>query len=89
MPYHDPKKVLSPKGRIHKLEVLHDGGSGSFAVARMRWDGDLAVGVRWNGGGETFEDLGNPQSRGIPTWFILPDEIAQLVEANLASLSGG
>jgi hypothetical protein len=26
--------------------------------------------MRWNGSGEN--PLGNPQSRGIPTWFIIP-----------------
>jgi hypothetical protein len=87
MPYIDPRMVLSPKGRVDNLRVIHDGKEGSFAVAKMNWDGNPAVGVRWNGGDTgKFEGLGNPQSRGIATWFILPDPIAKLVEENLPAL---
>jgi hypothetical protein len=45
----------------------------------MRWDGAEALGVRWNGSPDNL--LGNPQSRGIPTWYILPDEIAAPLRA--------
>lgn len=77
MAYMNPSLVLSPKGRIRDLRVLHDGGESSFSIARMTWDGNPGViGVRWNGG-ET-EGLGNPQSRGIATWFILPEPLAPL-----------
>lgn len=80
MAYIDPRMVLSPKGRVENLAVIFDGGEGSYSVARMDWDGEPRLGVRWNGG--DGEGLGNPQSRGIATWFILPDTIADLVTAN-------
>jgi hypothetical protein len=87
MAYIDPNLVLSPKGRVENLRVIHDGKDGSFSVAEMDWDGNPAVGVRWNGGNEgKFTGLGNPQSRGIATWFILPDPIADLVKKNLPVL---
>ena len=35
--------------------------------------------MRWNGNREN--PIGNPQSRGLPTWFIVPDEHArQIIE---------
>jgi len=36
------------------------------------------VGIRWNGS-EDGPGIGNPQSRGNATWFILPEELAQAV----------
>jgi len=86
MAYIDPKMVLSPKGRVENLGVIFDGGEHSYSVARMDWDKNPALGVRWNGGEK--EGLGNPQSRGIATWFILPKDIADLVEANPTALKG-
>ena len=58
MAYIDPKIVQSPKGRVKNLNVIFDGGEGSYSVAHMDWDGNAAVGVRWNGG--ATEGLGNP-----------------------------
>ena len=85
MAYIDPALVTSPKGRVSDLEVLLDRGEGQFSIARMSWDGGRAIGIRWNGGGEgkRFEGLGNPQSRGVATWFILPKAVADVVEGNL------
>ncbi len=49
--YHDPKTVLSPKGRVKSLEVVYDAGPvpGSWSVAQIEWDGSPIVGIRWNG----------------------------------------
>jgi hypothetical protein len=85
--YINPNLVTSPKGRVANLTVIYDGGEGDYSVATMLWDGKPATGVRWNGGdGAMFQGLGNPQSRGIPTWFILPDPIAELISKNPAAL---
>ena len=84
MAYIDPQMVQSPKDRVGDLTVVLDGKEGQFSIARMTWDGNPAIGVRWNGGDSgKFQGLGNPQSRGIATWFILPEPIAALVEENL------
>ena len=75
MAYLDPKLVLSPKGKVANLEIIIDKGEDSYALSTLDWEGKKRVGVRWNGGSDT--SIGNPQSRGIPTWFILPDPIAE------------
>jgi hypothetical protein len=76
-----PELVLSPKGRLKELKVVYNGGKSSWSLARMLWDGKKAVGIRWNGGSEDkcFPGIGNPQSRGVPTWFILPEEVEDVV----------
>lgn len=50
--------------------VLDPGSEGEAALCIGRWDGEVRLGMRWNGSEENV--LGNPQSRGIPTWFIIP-----------------
>jgi len=85
MPYFDPRMVISPKISVEKnsVRVLHDGREWEendkwrgWSVAELVWDGQPAVGIRWNGDGE---NVGNPQSRGVPTWFILPEVLAKKV----------
>lgn len=79
----DPQKVISPKTRLSgPIDVVYPrerDAQAPYSVARFTWDKRPAVGIRWNGDGESEGDVGNPQSRGLPTWFILPEEIADLV----------
>lgn len=85
MSYISPTMVVSPKASVADLRVIYDGGEGSWSAAIMTWDGDAgALGIRWNG-----EDgsVGNPQSRGIPTWFIVPDELTEVILAKVRTLS--
>ena len=77
MSYVDPKDVKSPKNKVSDLCVIYDGGEAQWALAQMKWGDDLIIGLRWNG--TSKEPIGNPQSHGIPTWFILPDEIANII----------
>jgi hypothetical protein len=37
------------------------------------WDGERRLGFRWNGTDDN--ELGNPQSRGLPTWTMLDPKI--------------
>jgi hypothetical protein len=93
----DPRTVLSPKASIRNLNVIFDGGSwddanprwSGWSVATMEWDSSPgAIGVRWNG--EVGEGVGNPQSRGLPTWFILPEPLAGIaLECVTEHLRGG
>jgi len=85
MAYFDPRMVISPKTSIEEgsVNVVHDrgewrGGDGwsGWSVAELTWEGEPAVGIRWNVGENS---VGNPQSRGVPTWFISPSAIAHLV----------
>lgn len=66
----DPNLVNSPKASVSEKQVLYN--QGEFSVAILRWNEKEAIGTRWNG----HNNIGNPQSRGVPTWHILPIEIA-------------
>ena len=84
----DPKKVISPKDQWTLIDVLVElGGPDAnwWALALGKWNGSPCLAARW--------------SRGYPTWFILPDELAAqakelipaqkraLVEAILANVT--
>lgn len=90
MGYVDPDKVNSPKGSVRNLEVVFNshasGMEADWAVAELEWDGKPVVGIRWNGD-EGEPGIGNPQSRGHPTWFIVPPELAGVVLEKAKSLS--
>ncbi|HXB22310.1 MAG TPA: hypothetical protein VNV88_13055 [Candidatus Solibacter sp.] len=79
MSYVDPKTVLSPKGSVSDVQVIFNVGpvEGSWSVAKLVWQGESAVGIRWNG--DEKRKTGTPQSRGNPTWFIVPWELAPRV----------
>lgn len=81
MTYIKPEMVVSPKGKISDLKVVFDGGEKSWALSELKWEGKQVMALRWNGGSEDqrFPGIGNPQSRGVPTWFILPDEVGKAV----------
>ena len=68
--YIDPNKVISPRRHWTLLMVLDPGSAEDLALCVGRWDNAPCLGMRWNGSEEN--PLGNPQSRGIPTWFIIP-----------------
>jgi hypothetical protein len=80
MAYVNPEMVQSPKGRVSDVEVLYDKGptDQSWSIARLKWDGTEAVGIRWNGE-QNQPGSGTPQSRGNATWFIVPGEIVDAV----------
>ena len=70
--------VHAPKLHWTLIHVLQDGGEATSlnespsSLAIGRWDNKPALGMRWNGNGDN--PLGNPQSRGLPTWFIVPEQ---------------
>ena len=79
MAYVKPEEVLSPKDRVKGvLEVIYDPGENQMSVARIVWDKDPAIAVRWNGSDE--RPLGNPASHGQPTWFVVDDYPADSIE---------
>jgi hypothetical protein len=69
--YISPASVVSPKAHWSLIDVLDDQGSGKISVALGRWDNCPVLGMRWNGNDNS--SIGNPQSRGLPTWFIMPE----------------
>jgi hypothetical protein len=88
MSYVHPEKVLSPKDTVRGVRVLYNTGPGenSWSVAEVNWGGDDRVAIRWNGlDGE--DGVGNPQSRGHPTWFVVPDPLKEAVLKEVERLS--
>lgn len=82
--YVKPGDVHAPKRRWQLFQVLFDGGdkthpkavkNSTVSLAIGRWDDRPALAMRWNG--TQHDPLGNPQSRGLPTWFIVPDQYVQ------------
>ena len=69
----NPKEILSPKGRVNNIDVLEE--TEFYTIVILEWDGKDSLAVRWNPLKE--EELGTPASRGVPTWFILPESIAK------------
>jgi hypothetical protein len=78
MAYVEPRTVWAPKASIRSVEVLYNRGSGHWSVARVTWEDRERIGIRWNGGDDS-PGIGNPQSRGNATWFILPDELQDVI----------
>lgn len=72
MSWIDPGDVHSPKNEWTLIAVLRDGGAGNGALCVGRWGGKPVLGMRWNG--SDTRPVGNPQSRGLPVWFVVPDE---------------
>ena len=74
MPYVDPQSVVAPRKQIRSVEVIYNSapGHGGWSIARLDWNGDQALGIRWNG--DESSAIGNPQSHGLPTWFVVPEE---------------
>lgn len=54
-------------------------------MAIGRWDGEPVLAMRWNGTDDNA--IGNPQSRGLPTWFIVPSEFRLALLDTLAGLA--
>lgn len=87
--YYDPLQVTSPKDCISNVTKVFDGGVGTnpFSIALVTWNGDVRVGMRWNVTLREWDDaskasgsvvsVGEPNSRGYPTWFILPIELLE------------
>jgi|SRR5665811_101848 len=72
-----PHDVKSPKAHWTLIDVLHvadNPENGGWAIALGEWKAKRRLACRWNG---KDKGLGNPSSRGVPTWFILPDEFVE------------
>lgn len=76
--YQNPRSVDSPQRRWKLIDILHNGGDGDAALAIGHWDGQPVLAARWNGS-NADTGIGNPQSRGIPTWFVLPEWLNEAV----------
>ena len=77
MTYTVADQVRSPRAQWTLIQVLIDQGEsdenqGRWSLAVGEWDGQRRLAARWNGTDE--RPAGNPQSRGIATWFVMPPE---------------
>jgi hypothetical protein len=90
MSYVKPEKVDSPRASWRLGSVLYDAGENGWAAAEGQWDKggrwEDVVALRWNGNSDS--EIGNPQSRGLATWFIVPDELGDVVRAAVEDLKG-
>ncbi|RYU91346.1 hypothetical protein EWM62_05240 [Mucilaginibacter terrigena] len=84
MIYHDPATVWSPRDCIDNVQLLYDGGlTDVYSLAIVTWEGQERIGIRWNVNQREWADpakasntvrcIGEPNSRGYPTWFIMPE----------------
>ncbi len=55
---------------IDQGESTQEEGKRSLAVGE--WDGQRRLAAGWNGNPD--KPAGNPQSRGVATWFVMPPE---------------
>jgi hypothetical protein len=82
--YIPPDKVISPKRSWVLVSVLADFGEEDTALAIGRWDGQPSLGIRWNGSEDN--PIGNPQSRGLPIWFVVPSRFRQAIIDELTKI---
>lgn len=82
--YFLPIEVTSPRRQWTLVNVVYDRGEGQCAVAAGLWEGRPVLAMRWNG--KEGNPVGNPQSRGLPTWFIVPDEFRESILNRLKEL---
>ena len=83
MAYVKATDVRSPKAYWHLFDVILDRGEGDCAYALGEWDGERRIGFRWNG--KKNNPIGNPQSRGLPTWTMLDPALHEAVVQLLPS----
>ncbi|MFD2265403.1 hypothetical protein ACFSM5_21045 [Lacibacterium aquatile] len=73
MPYISPDLVISPKDSWTLVQVLLDRGEDQAAYALGLWKDRPRIAFRWNGNNDS--PIGNPQSRGLPTWTMLDEHL--------------
>jgi len=85
MNYTPPSSVNSPKDCVSNVQVVYDGGDKSVSVAKLDWDGEPCIAMRWNVARREWDDpekksgkrmaVGMPTSHGYPVWLILPNKL--------------
>jgi len=67
----DILEIKSPKKNISgPYFIVYKNLQEKWAIVTLAWDKKPRLGIRWFWGSK-----GNPNSRGNPTWFILPNEL--------------
>jgi hypothetical protein len=87
MPYILPNEVISPQESWKLIKIIYDEGEGRIAVAYGEWENEKVIAIRWNGSNEPNKSLGNPQSTGHATWFILPKDFGDIIVDKIISIN--
>lgn len=99
--YHDPVNVLSPRDCVEGVTTIFDGGTNgaAFSIAKVIWQGEIKIAVRWNVTEREWDDpnkidgrvvcVGEPNSRGYPTWFILPNDLLTALLSGSGQIADG
>ena len=69
--------MLGEFGISELVAAIFDQGKGKYSCAIGMWDDKPRIGLRWNGTDDN--PIGNPQSRGLPAWFMLPLNLHEAV----------
>jgi hypothetical protein len=85
MTYVDPNTVISPKSVWNLSKVLINTRQEGWSAAEGTWEGNPCLVIRWNGSDASI-GLGNPQSRGHPTWFVIPKELEGVIRREIGLL---
>lgn len=55
-------------------KVVYKNVDARWAIVALNWSGKATLGIRW------FTDtIGLPNSRGYPTWFVIPSELQSAI----------
>ena len=86
-----PEDAQSPRNRIEpgSIRVIYTDPQGWWSLAEMTYDGEPAVGCRWNGELDDADDKGHPRSHAQGTWFVLPEPLAQPIAAMVKTFGNG
>ena len=76
-----PEDVTAPRMKWKLIRVLFKGDPedptnhipDNYSVAIGMWENETCLAMRWNAG--EGRPVGNPSSRGLPVWFIIPKEL--------------
>jgi len=80
--YIPPEEVVSPKRQWSLISILYNPKKAAQCVLALgRWENKPVLALRWNG--KAGNPIGSPQSRGLPTWFIVPDQFASALIGTL------
>ena len=82
--YIPPEEVTSPRRDWSLIAILDDPRKAHQCVVALgRWQNKPVLAMRWNGNRDN--PIGNPQSRGLSTWFILGERFNDAIIENLPS----
>lgn len=67
--------INSPKKSIKgPYTVIYKDLPDRWAIVTLEWNGEPSIGMRW-----FWDSVGNPISRGYPTWFIVPSGLCKSI----------